>query len=487
MTMTSRAMDWLTERGIDVELAARLGLDSSRRGAGEALLIPTTRDGRVVARKFRLFDGTAYDLSQKWIVQAGGETCFWNEDVLRDTSLDRQPLVITEGHWDAIVAIQCGFPRTVSVPNGAQSGSAGDPASKDALKFVQAVAPLLTKDRFPEIILAVDADPPGQQLLHDLSVQVGRYRAKCVDYGTGAKDLNDVLRRDGAGGVAGCLTAARYVSLPGLQEFDDLDPLPPDTIYEIGLSGSVATQLVLVGDCYKMRLGDLAIITGVPGYGKTSFVNDIVCRVADHYDLRVAWASFEQTPQRDLRRILTKWFAGKDEEVFASPEAGARWLKDHHVVISAQEDEDVTLDWLVDAMEGAVVRFGCKIIVVDPWNEIEHCRAIGESETEYVGRAIRLLKRFAKKFQVHLILVAHPAKLQKENGKYAMPSLYDISGSANFYNKADIGLIIHRQGPDETHVRIQKVRHHGVIGRPGEVRLDFDGKTQRFIEREKLA
>lgn len=479
MTLTARATEWLTYRELDVELADRMGLTSSKRGGGEALVIPTYRDGRVVARKYRLFDKP----DQKWATE--GETCFWNEDVLRDRTLDGQPLVITEGQWDGLAAIQCGFQRTVSVPNGAPPANAtdGEPAEKERYRFIQEVMPQLTFERFPEIILATDSDAPGQQLLHDLSIQLGRARCKFVSYGDG-KDLNDVLVAKGPPGVVGCLTAAKFVALPGIYLLSEMPPLAPETIYDIG---SEARGMRNMGECYRMRLGDLAIVTGVPGFGKTSFVDDIVCRVVDHYGLRAAWASFERAPQRDMRRAFTKWYGGRDGDNFAPPEACSKWIDDHHVIIQADEDEDVTLDWLLDALEGVVLRHGCKLVVIDPWNEIEHCRRAGENETEYVGRAIRTLKRFARKFQVHLILVAHPAKLQKDNGKYAMPSLYDIAGSANFYNKADIGLIVHRDSPTSSKVRIQKVRIHGVIGKPGEIAFDYRSDTARFVETERLA
>ena len=42
-------------------------------------------------------------------------------------------------------------------------------------------------------------------------------------------------------------------------------------------------------------------------------------------------------------------------------------------------------------------------------------------------------------------LVAHPTKLEKlSSGIYPPPTLYDISGSANFYNQADYGLTVYR-------------------------------------------
>jgi twinkle protein len=138
-------------------------------------------------------------------------------------------------------------------------------------------------------------------------------------------------------------------------------------------------------------------------------------------------------------------------------------------------------------MEGAVVQHDAKIIVVDPWTELQHDRERGESETEYTGRAIKVLKRFAKVFQVHLIIVAHPSKLAKVNGKYQMPSLYEINGSANWYNKCDVGIVVHRETADHTIIKVAKSRYHDIIGRPGEVQMEFCNDDRRFRENQRLA
>lgn len=495
MTLTARAMDWLTNRGLDVELADQLGWASGRRQGGEALVIPTYRNDRIVARKYRLFDKP----DQKWATE--GETCFWNEDVLRDESLNQQPLIITEGQFDAMAAIQCGFVRTVSVPNGApvphSEDRDGTLAEAERYKFLREVAPLLTKDRFANIIIASDGDGPGAQLLHDLSIQLGRYRCKFITYETEsldddrpAKDLNDILLRDRQAGVVRVIGRARYVALPGVYKMSELTPSPEPAVYEIR-SESAVRSFELLNENYRMRLGDFAVVTGIPSHGKSAFVNDVCCRVADRYGLRVCWASFEQDPLTDHRRSLRAWFRSKefDEDAgdFGHNERADRWIDDHHVFIRADDDADLTLDWLIQAVEGAVVRHGCKIVVIDPWNEIEHCRNHGESETEYTGRAIRTLKRFAKKFGVHLIVVAHPAKLQKVNGKYQTPSLYEISGSANFYNKCDVGIVVHRESKDSTMIRIAKSRYHDMIGRPGEVSVSFTQSSRRYTEIERIA
>jgi twinkle protein len=119
------------------------------------------------------------------------------------------------------------------------------------------------------------------------------------------------------------------------------------------------------------------------------------------------------------------------------------------------------------------------MVVIDPWNEIEHKRRRDETETEYISRALRMIKRFAKQYDVAFWLVAHPSKPQQ--GAKNIPGLYDISGSANWANKADYGLTYHRPQFDvnEAKIIVNKVRM-GLPGKRGEVSVTFDFRSSKF-------
>jgi twinkle protein len=486
-------MDKLAARGIDVELADKLGLASMRRGDGDALVIPFVREGQVVRRKYRRFDVT--EGGAKWQQDKGGQRIAYNEDCLRDDSLLELPLIVTEGELDAVAAIQAGFPRTISVPDGAPPP--GD-RSKDELEggskyeWLKDIRALLSKDRVPEIILATDADDNGAALMQDLSVLFGRYRCKFLTYPKAparanlgrerCKDLNEVLQFYGSKGLVETIHRAQWLRVDGVYRMGELPPLPASVIYE--------PRHELFRENFKCRLGDFSVITGTPGFGKTSFANDLFCGIAYDHNLAIAWASFEQEPQRDHRRNLRSWFTGRREIDLTPPERDAadRWIDAMHLFLIPREDEDATLDWLLEKMELAVARYAARIIVIDPWNELEHDRRQGESETEYIGRAIRTLKRFAKAFKVHICVIAHPTKSVKDgDGNYKMPTLYDISGSANWYNKADLGVIVHRENEDDTLIKVQKSRYHEVIGKPGEVRMHFSKDERRYVETERAS
>jgi hypothetical protein len=128
------------------------------------------------------------------------------------------------------------------------------------------------------------------------------------------------------------------------------------------------------------------------------------------------------------------------------------------------DDEEPTVDWILDKARGAVLRHGVNGVVIDPYNEIEHRRPANMTETEYISQSLAKQKRFAVNHGVHFFEVAHPVKLPREDGKYPPPTLYDISGSANWANKADVGLTVHR--PDKDTMAI--ARKSKPSGQPNE-------------------
>lgn len=482
-------LDTLGKRGLDGELISRLGLGSQQRAGGECLVIPFVRQGETVRRKYRWFDRA----EGKWMADKGGLRIAYNEDCLRDDSLIGQPLLITEGELDCIAAIQSGFLRSISVPDGAPppgERSKDDLESSAKYAWLEDIRPYLTAERVSEIILATDGDENGAAMLQDLSVLLGRARCKFITYPKTkrdlgrerTKDLNEVLDEYSAKGVVETVTRATFLPMAGVYRMSELPPPAPMTIWE--------PRHHLLSENLKIRLGDFSVVTGTPGFGKSTFVNDLFCGIATDRSTRIAWASFEQEPQRDHRRALRTWHCETPDWQATEDErrAADRWIDEHHLFLIPREDEDPTFDWLLDAMEQAVVRHQAKVIVIDPWNEVEHSRDRDENETEYIGRAIRTLKRFAKRFKVHVCVVAHPTKSVKDSdGNYKMPTLYDIAGSANWYNKCDLGVIVHRENEDSTIIKVQKSRYHEIIGKPGEVRMSFRSDDRRFYELERIA
>lgn len=485
--LSDKMLDTLAARGIDAEVASRYGLSSLKDADGgrpEALILPFIRDGETVRRKFRTFGET-----KRFWQEKGGVRCAWNEDALRDDTLMHQAVLITEGELDCLAAIQAGHVRAISVPDGAPPPNEDRDLDRGTkYDWLDAIGPYLSKDRVPEIILATDGDANGAALLHDLSLLLGRARCKFLTYPKSrtdrgrerCKDLGEVLEDYGVHGVQETIARAQFLKVDGVFRMSELPPLPEPVVFDIGFP--------LLSENYRMRLGDFAVVTGIPSFGKTTLVNDLVCRVVRRYGVNAAWASFEQSPQRDHRRNLRSWFVEGETWTEANIAQADAWIDARHRFICPNEDEDVTLEWLIERLEGAVVQHDCKIIVIDPWNEMDHDRRRDESITEYVGRAIKTLKRFARSFQVHLIVVAHPTKQVKDqDGNFRIPTLYDISDSAHWHNKADIGLVVHRDNPDTSLIKVAKSRYHDEIGKPGSVSMAYVQQDRRFRECERIA
>lgn len=167
----------------------------------------------------------------------------------------------------------------------------------------------------------------------------------------------------------------------------------------------------------------------------------------------------------------------------------AREFVNNHTYFILPDNEEYRLERILEAASGLVLKHGIKGLILDPWNTLEHQYG-NDSETIYTGKVLNQLKYFARIHDIHLILVAHPRKMarKKDSKLFEVPTLYDISGSANWFNIADNGMVVYRQFNEamtESYpiVYIQKVKHK-FIGKTGFAKFDFDVSCQRYIEKD---
>lgn len=450
-----RHKQWLDNRGNLSGIAEDMGVTTVQKDGAAWLCFPYTLGGELVNRKYRLTSDKRHQMDK------GGRLCLWNADALNGAPLE---VIITEGEFDALAAMQSGFMRAVSVPNGAPAKAADDPLSANRYGYMWEHETQLAAIK--TFVLATDADDVGQFLAKDLASILGPDRCKFVRYPEGCKDLNDTLIQHGEAGVAKVIAEAKPYPVKGIYRFSDFP--------EEGPPRSMDTGIPALDQHMRVTLGTLTVFTGYSNMGKSTVVNTILAYALNR-GVPVCVASFETHPEI-LRRQLRNALIGD-----WSPDEADELLENRVSIIANALDEDgeIDLEYYMELLRVAVVRDGCKIIVLDPWNEIEHKRRRDETETDYIGRAIRALKRFARRMDVSLWVVAHPAKPQK--GFTGAPSLYDISGSANWFNKADYGLVYHR--PDKTvnsaDLIVAKVRM-GLEGKPGKIAVRLNNQTGRI-------
>ena len=131
MPLHEKHLRWLeTERGINAELAVKLGLFTKSDGGKLWLGLPYVEMGQVVNHKYRL----ATD-KRSMLMDEGAPLILYNHDALLDDSLASKPLIITEGEFDAMAAMEAGHFRVVSVPNGAQGRETPDDALIEAKRY----------------------------------------------------------------------------------------------------------------------------------------------------------------------------------------------------------------------------------------------------------------------------------------------------------------------------------------------------------------
>lgn len=483
-------MKLLSDRGIDPETSVRYGIYTAEVGfggdvgpseRGNIIVFPYRDHGEVVSEKFR---GPA----KKFWQTKNGRRTFWNADALDDPALvdGRMALIVTEGELDALSAIQCGFPLAVSVPDGAPPVPPGeapenlqplDPKGAQEGKFE-----FLWNNRerlkgVKRFIIAADKDRPGQRLAAELVRRLSPARCLFVTYPDGCKDLNEVLMVHGPEVVTSLLNAAKPYPVRGLYRLSDYPDLPPVPTFSTGW-WSVDKNL-------RLFAGEFMVVTGIPGSGKSKWVLNLLVNMAEGYGWRAAVFSPEMPTVPHLRDCLRRMrlrAAPLDRDMIRGTDD---WINSNIVFIDAdptgREDTDFDLDWIIDKATDAVLRDGIRILVIDPWNEIEHAREKNESMTDYIGRSIRALKRFGQQYGVVVIIVAHPTKEVGREGKARAVTLYDIESSAHWFNKPDHGIVIDRPNPDidEGTIRIAKVRFE-ESGEKGMVRMRFNRESSRF-------
>jgi twinkle protein len=501
----------ITARGISEETASRMGIYTGKRlrdgqvvadPFGDVLCLPFLENGVEVGCKYRARkDGEKIFWQRK-----GGKKTFFNADALMDPELldDLEEgeigLAIVEGEFDCMTAVEVGHWACVSVPDGAppardkhgqliavpDHANDIDPANDTKFDFLVRHLERLARVRW--FILAVDADEPGVRLRKELIRRLGAARCKFVQYPTEevvpgsdgvlrpVKDLNEVLMHFGKDAVRNLLAAAKPVPIKGLYKLADYpDDIEPTTY---------STGFFSLDDHLRVYPGAFMVVTGIPGMGKSTFVNQMLVNLAYQHKWPVVLCSPEmptvpyvanalrtaylRTPRADWSGIDRKRADGFLNRYFT--------FLDPSVEVEDDAD-DLDVDYVIDKAITCVLREGAKVLVIDPWNELEHKRKSGVSLTEHTGDAIRKLKKFARVYGVLVIVVAHPKKIDAG----IEPGLYDIADSAHWANKPDLAVVVHSDQPAETlrDINIKKVRFKSA-GRRGKVTLDFNPMTELF-------
>lgn len=253
-------------------------------------------------------------------------------------------------------------------------------------------------------------------------------------------------------------------------------------IYENGVSEGYLTGIENIDKLFQFDLSKLAIITGIPNHGKSEFVDFICMQMNKLHGFKTLYFSPENDIQNHIPKLFNKLsnkkISGLDKDEYVNY---ITYITNNFFFINY--DNVIKLDEIIKEAELQIQVNGINVLVLDPWNCIESDRPAYQTETEYVSSVLGKLQRFAKKHNILIMLVAHPRKMEKDvNEKYKIPSAYDINGSANFYNKADYVLTVHREFEDDyTRVKVDKVKFKN-LGEQGTLYLNYDMVSGNYYD-----
>lgn len=446
-----------------------------------AIAFPFIRDGQVVNIKYRAVREKAF--TQEF----DAEKIVFGLQGLAD---DDTTIIITEGEFDVLACATAGIQGVVSVPDGAPPANS-KPSEK---KFEYLTNCQEVFERMTKIILAVDGDAPGKMLEQELARRFGVERCWRVQWPDGCKDANDVLMQYGEQALRDVFQYAKPWPIDHLVRLHEvLENILQ--LYRNGQPRGESTGWRSLDNLYTVAPGELTVVTGVPSHGKSEFMDALIQNVCLMHEWKVAFCSPENIPvEKHIIKHIEKYANGAFFQVTHVPRlteaevTDALLSLDEYVMLIAPE-ESLTIEALLKKAKALVFQFGIRGLVIDPWNEFDHRRAPGISETEHVSASLGLLRRFARLYGVHVWVVAHPAKMHLgDDGLYPVPRLYDISGSAHWYNRADNGISIWRDTRDAerqnyTFVSIQKVRDK-FHGKKGITALKWHRATGRFTDEQ---
>ena len=450
--MTDKAKAWFKGRGISEETLLALKVTEGsewmpqKNGQANTVQFNYYHNGELVNTKFRTGD-------KCFKLVSGAELLPYNIDAIKG----QKECIICEGEMDALTFYECGRTDVVSVPNGANAN----------LDYLDDYIEEYFEDK-ETIYIASDTDTKGVLLRDELLRRFGVERCRVLEYGEGCKDANEHLMKFGKESLLQCIANAPEIKIDGVFTVQDFEQ-SLDALFENGWQKGVTIGHDNFDRLCSFETKRLCIVTGIPGSGKSEFIDEIAERLNMRYGWRFAYFSPENAPLAYHASKLIEKFTGKrfSRQTISYPEY--KQVKEHieQDFYFIAPTDNYRVDTILERAKYLVRRRGIKALVIDPYNRLESEQG-GRSETQYISELLDKLTNFAQRSDILIILMAHPTKQPKnKDGVIEAPTLYDISGSANFFNKADFGIVVHRNRLENTvEVNIQKVkfRHLGQCG-----------------------
>tara|TARA_R110000824_G_scaffold16286_3_gene67698 strand:+ start:1196 stop:2914 length:1719 start_codon:yes stop_codon:yes gene_type:complete len=464
----SKVEEWFKTRCISKQT-----LDDLRVTEGAEYMPQTSRSENAI--QFNYFIGDQLinvkyrDGRKNFKLYKGAEKVFYNINSV----VGYEWCVIVEGEMDVLALHESGIKNVISVPNGATLNSNNLDYLDNCIDYL---------DDKTKIILAVDADEAGQALRQEFIRRLGAEVCYLVDFG-GIKDANDYLIEKGKDALRSVIHGAKQVPLEGVSTLRDVEGELVDFVNN-GFKPGFQVGLENFDKIFSTYTGQFITVTGIPSSGKSDFVDQMCIGYNRNYGWKTAFASPENKPNYlHAHKLIRKTWEGMP----TSADIGSsRWnqvtdqVNDNYFFIDADR---YTLDDVLKKGAELVKRKGIKCLVIDPYNKVRDVNCKTEDVNRYTMEYLTKIEVFAKKYDVLVMVVAHPTKMYKgSDGKIEEPTMYNIKGGGEWYDASYHGLLVHRDYDAKTvKVKVLKVKFQNLGENGAEAHFNWEPKSGSYI------
>ena len=466
--LSDKVIKWFESRGISNNTLVKMKITE-----GKEWMPQTGKEENTIQFNYfinnELINIKYRDGKKNFKLVKGAEKIFYNID----STIGHEYVVIVEGEIDALSLIEVGIKSVISVPNGAT-------ISNNNLDYLDSCIDYL--DGKEKIIIAVDQDEAGENLKQELIRRLGAEACYTVDFGV-HKDANDFLLHNSSAKLNDVIKNASPVPIENVITLNDIDDELQEFIHE-GFKPGYQIGLDNFDNIFSTYTGQFITVTGVPSSGKSDFVDRMIVGYQQKYGWKTAFASPENKPTflhaHKLMRKIGNWMPNKTDIGSDKWNEVANIVNDNFFFI---ENERYDLDSVLNKGAQLVKRKGIKCLVIDPYNKIKMNGSANMSIPDATMEYLTRIEAFAKKFDVLVIVVAHPTKMyKKEDGTIDEPNMYNIKGGGEWYDASYHGLLVHRDYNKKTvKVKVLKVKFQNLGENQAEAHFKWDHISGNYI------
>ena len=463
-----KAVEWFKTRGISQQT-----LDDLYVTTGDEFMPQTGQKENTIQFNYIMGDelvNVKYrDGRKNFKLYKGAEKIFYNINSI----VGYDWCVITEGEMDALALHEAGIKNVISVPNGATLNSNNLDYLDNCIDYFE------DKEK---IILAVDADEAGQALRYEFIRRLGAEVCYLVDF-NGNKDPNDFLIEHGAEELRNVITSAIQVPLEGVSTLKDIEAELLDFVHN-GFKPGFQVGLENFDRIFSTYTSQFITVTGIPSSGKSDFVDQMCIGYNKNYGWKTAYASPENKPNfLHAHKLIRKTWEGmptKDDVGSDKWKQITEHINDNYFFIDMDR---YTLEDVLRKGAELVKRKGIKCLVIDPFNKIRDVDCKTEDVNRYTMEYLTKIETFAKKYDVLVMVVAHPTKMYRDKeGKIEEPTMYSIKGGGEWYDASYHGLLVHRDYEAGTvKVKVLKVKFQNLGENQAEAHFNWEPKSGSYI------